>query len=108
MVFVFEISRHYRRSVTLRHLPGDALILIVLGAALPQPWLLLAAFFCGYFFAWLGHFFVEKNRPATFTYPLFSLAGDFHMYSLMWLARMDNEVARCDAAPSYNHLNAPQ
>ena len=104
------VRQHRQPTTRCLHFIGTsgALILIVLAAALPQPRLLLAAFFCGYFFAWLGHFFVEKNRPATFTYPLFSLAGDFHMYALMWLARMDNEVARCDAAPSDNHLNAPQ
>lgn len=34
----------------------------------------------GYFFAWIGHFFVEKNRPATFRHPFYSLLGDFVMY----------------------------
>jgi hypothetical protein len=34
----------------------------------------------GYFFAWVGHFFVEQNRPATFTYAVFSFMGDFRMW----------------------------
>jgi len=42
-------------------------------------------------------FWVERNRPAAFSYPIFSLIGNFHMYGLMWLARMDGEVARCAA-----------
>jgi hypothetical protein len=99
----FYVRQHRRPATRRLHFIGTsgALALVALAAALPQPWLYPAALVCGYFFAWTGHVFVEKNRPATFTYPLFSLIGDFHMYALMWLARMDNETARCvgDAAP---------
>jgi hypothetical protein len=41
---------------------------------------LLAALVCGYGFAWIGHFFFEKNRPATFTHPIYSLMGDWMMF----------------------------
>ena len=90
------IAQHGRPATRLLHFIGTsgALALITMAAVLPQLWLLLAAPFSGYFFAWVGHFFVEKNRPATFKYPLFSLIGDFHMYGLMWLGRMNAQAAR--------------
>ena len=43
-------------------------------------WWLLAMPLVGYGFAWVGHFFFEKNRPATFQYPLWSLMGDFRLF----------------------------
>ena len=45
-----------------------------------NPWWLLAMPLIGYGFAWVGHFFFEKNRPATFQYPLWSLMGDFRLF----------------------------
>ena len=50
---------------------------VVLGAT---PWLLLVVPVFGYGFAWVGHFIFEKNRPATFKHPFYSLAGDFVMF----------------------------
>ena len=49
-----------------------------------NPAWILVGFGAGYGFAWVGHFFVEHNRPATFTYPLWSFMGDYHMFFL-WL-----------------------
>ena len=78
------------------HFFGTCLGLVLLAGAVATGtwWLLAAALVCGYAFAWLAHAFVERNRPATFTYPVWSLMGDFHMYALMWRGRMGAEVAR--------------
>jgi hypothetical protein len=49
--------------------------------------------------AWIGHFFVEKNKPATFDYPLWSLRGDYKMLRLMLAGKMEAEIERLHAAP---------
>ena len=67
--------------------------LAIAGARLSPRWV-LAALVLGYGPAWIGHFFFEKNRPATFTYPYWSLRGDFRMYRLMLTGKMAAELER--------------
>jgi hypothetical protein len=53
-----------------------------------NPWWLLGALLCGYVFAWVGHFFFEKNRPATFKHPFYSFIGDWVMYKDILIGRI--------------------
>jgi hypothetical protein len=79
--YPFYLAEHANRTSRRLHVTGTLLALGLLGfALLTQRWALLwAAPVAGYAFAWAGHFFFEKNRPATFRYPLYSLRGDFAM-----------------------------
>ena len=89
------VSEHRGRVTRLLHFVGTSLVLASLALGfLASPWFFLAAPFCGYGSAWVGHFVFERNRPATFRYPLWSLAADFHMYFLMCTGRMEREVKR--------------
>jgi hypothetical protein len=80
--YSFYLIEHQNTANRVLHFIGTTLVvLIVFGAILFHLWLaLLAIPFIGYGFAWFGHFFFEKNKPATFQYPLFSLASDFMLF----------------------------
>jgi hypothetical protein len=92
----FYVSQHRHPVNRGLHFLGTTLVLGCLAAALlaSSPGFLLAAPFAGYGFAWIGHFFFERNKPATFSYPMWSLRGDFRMYRLMLLGRMGPELDR--------------
>ena len=94
----FYVSQHRNATCRGLHFVGTSLVWVAVALALLDStrWLLVAPLL-GYGFAWVGHFFFEKNRPATFTYPLWSLRGDFRMYRLMMLRRMGPEIARAAA-----------
>jgi hypothetical protein len=64
------------------HFIGTSLVLLLIPAALlfHDLRLLILIPFVGYGFAWVGHFFFEKNKPATFKYPAYSLASDFILF----------------------------
>lgn len=80
--YPFYLSQHGNRTCRRLHVVGSTLLLAVLLYALTtQSWVYLWLLpVLGYGFAWVGHFFFEHNKPATFTYPLYSLMGDWVMY----------------------------
>jgi hypothetical protein len=92
----FYLSEHGRSGTRALHFTGTSLGLALLAAAvvLRRPALLAWALAGAYGFAWAGHFFVEKNRPATFRHPLWSLRGDFRMYGLFRRGRLGAELER--------------
>jgi len=80
--YPFYLDEH-RNLVSRRlHFVGTSIALVILVTALLTQswWLLLAALIQGYAFAWVGHFFFERNKPATFKYPGYSLMGDWRMW----------------------------
>ena len=80
--YPFYLSQHQHPVCRQLHFVGSALILFVLAYTLySQQFMWLVSLpIIGYGFAWIGHFIFEKNRPATFTYPLWSLMGDWKMF----------------------------
>jgi hypothetical protein len=79
--YPYYLQEHSNATCRRLHYVGSLLVLGVLAyALLTQQWLwLLAIPLVGYGFAWVGHFVFEKNRPATFDYPFYSLMGDWVM-----------------------------
>ncbi|MDX5371203.1 MAG: DUF962 domain-containing protein [Pseudomonadaceae bacterium] len=79
--YPYYLQEHSNDVCRRLHYVGSLLVLSILGYALAtQQWLwLLALPFAGYGFAWVGHFVFEKNKPATFKYPLYSFMGDWVM-----------------------------
>lgn len=90
----YYVGEHRRRSTRAWHFVGTTLALLLLATAVAMRWwwALLAVPVCGYAFAWLSHLCLERNRPATFRYPLWSLAADFKMWALIASGRMSGEV----------------
>ena len=80
--YPFYLSEHSDRTNRRLHFVGTTLGVAAIAHSLSTLnfWWLLAGVVAGYGCAWAGHFFFEKNRPATFTYPLYSFMGDWVMW----------------------------
>ncbi|MEM9172061.1 MAG: DUF962 domain-containing protein [Pseudomonadota bacterium] len=88
--YPFYLSEHADVNCRRLHFVGTTgvIAMIVLSIVQANPMWLLATPLMGYGFAWIGHFGFEKNRPATFQYPLYSLISDWIMYRDILIGRV--------------------
>ena len=92
----YYLNEHKNPRTRALHLAGTGVttILLIVFVVSANIWFLPLAVLAGYCPAWFAHFAVEKNRPATFRYPLWSLISDFRM-AATWLAGgLQREVDR--------------
>lgn len=92
----YYVKEHRKKATRVLHFIGTtgAMACVAGGLLTRRKWLLALAPVVGYGPAWASHFFIEKNCPATFTHPLWSLRGDLRMWWKMVKREMDDEVAR--------------
>jgi len=86
----YYLGEHSKPTTRILHCFGSliAIAVVIAFIAVGKWWLFPLALVPGYAFAWIGHFFVEKNRPATFTYPLWSFIADWKMLALMLTGKL--------------------
>ena len=86
--YLYYLYEHRHPANRILHYIGTSgIIALLILSILWQYWILLAFIpLVGYGFAWIGHGLIERNKPATFTYPFYSLASDFIMY-FHWITR---------------------
>lgn len=90
--YPFYLSQHSNPVSRKLHYLGTSLVIaLLIAVVIMGQWQGLVVLpVLGYLFAWVGHFFFEKNRPATFTYPLYSLMADFRMLFEALIGRLDH------------------
>jgi hypothetical protein len=92
----FYVGEHKNPINRALHYAGTTMVIGTVATAVItlNPLWLLATPVVGYGPAWVGHFVFEKNMPATFKHPLWSLAADFKMYGMALRGKMAEELAR--------------
>jgi hypothetical protein len=97
----YYLQEHARPATRALHYAGTSIVVLLL-AALPfagKWWIAPALPLAGYGFAWIGHGLIERNRPATFRHPLWSLRADFRMWFRFLTGRMGADLARAGIRP---------
>lgn len=96
----FYVHEHSKKSTRIMHFVGTtaAAGTAIAALVLKRPSLILVGLALGYGPAWISHFFIEKNRPASFKYPLWSFQADWVMWSKIIAGTMDAEVERVMAS----------
>jgi hypothetical protein len=97
----FYLREHSKPRTRAFHYAGTTLVVAIALVALLTGnwWLLLAMPVAGYAFAWASHALIERNRPATFTYPTWSLVADFRMWVLWLSGRIERELVAAGVRP---------
>ena len=97
----YYLQEHAHPGTRAFHYAGTSLVVLMIGM-LPfagRWWMASALPLAGYGFAWIGHGLVERNRPATFRYPLWSLRADFVMWFRFLTGRVGADLARAGVRP---------
>ncbi|MCI4590368.1 DUF962 domain-containing protein [Sphingobium sp. BYY-5] len=97
----YYLQQHARPGTRALHYAGTSLV-IILAIATPLTgrwWMVVALPLAGYGFAWVGHSLVERNRPATFRHPLWSLRADFMMWHRFLTGGIKRDLARAGVNP---------
>jgi hypothetical protein len=95
----FYLSQHSKSSTRAWHFVGTSFVFvfILLTVVTLNFWFLLLAPVVAYAFAWISHFFIEGNKPATFGHPVWSLRADFRMYRLILFGQLQKEIEKDSA-----------
>jgi hypothetical protein len=90
----YYLQEHARPATRNLHFlgTGTAVLSVLVAIATGNPWFVPCALLAGYGPAWIAHFFIEKNRPATFTYPVWSIVSDFRMAWLWLIGHLHDEL----------------
>lgn len=98
----FYLGEHSLPATRAMHFIGTSLSL-VFGVGLTlftgRPVFILAGLLNGYAWAWVSHFFIEKNKPASFKFPLWSFAADWKMWAMILTGKINGELTRLGIQP---------